>query len=209
MDQFLQRKRWPILALTIILIVTVLLLRTQGRIWICACGQILLWAGDTMSSDNSQHISDPYTFTHILHGFIFFWLLVLILPRLSLTWRFVIAIFIEAAWEVVENTSFVIERYREVTASLGYTGDSIINSVADIFFCGIGFILVKYLGFWRSFILFIIIELILAFWIRDSLILNIIMLLYPLDAIKEWQLGLSSFSPYQILTTISNILAFA
>ena len=90
---------------------------------------------------------------------------------------------------MAENTAYVIERYREVTAALGYTGDSIINSVADIIACGIGFVLVKYLGFWRSLILFIIVEIALAFWIRDTLILNIIMLLYPLEVIREWQMG--------------------
>jgi hypothetical protein len=114
-------------------------------------------------------------------------LLALIAPRLSPVWQLWVAVSIEALWEVVENSEFVIQRYREETAALGYHGDTIVNSLADIFLCGIGFVLARYLGFRRTFALFVVTEVALAIWIRDNLSLNILMLVYPIDAIKEWQ----------------------
>jgi hypothetical protein len=172
-----------------ILLVTIILLRSQGRLWICACGQIYLWTGDVWSSDNSQHLADPYSFSHVLHGLVFFWALAWTLPRLSLSWRLALAMAIEAAWEVFENSAFVINRYREATAALGYQGDTIVNSLGDILACALGFILAYYLGFWRSLLLFVVTEIVMLLWIRDSLIVNIIMLLYPIEALKVWQVG--------------------
>lgn len=180
---------WPWLAIVAVLALAVYLLHNQGRLWICACGQIYLWVSDTWSSDNSQHWLDPYSFTHLLHGLVFFCLLAWGLPRLSLLWRLWLAILIEALWEVVENSELVIQRYREATAALGYQGDTVINSLGDILVCGVGFWLAFYLGFRRSLALFVITEIVLTLWIRDSLILNIIMLIYPIEAIKAWQLG--------------------
>ncbi len=180
---------WPWLAIVAVLALAVYLLHNQGRLWICACGQIYLWVSDTWSSDNSQHWLDPYSFTHLLHGLVFFCLLAWSLPRLSLLWRLWLAILIEALWEVVENSELVIQRYREATAALGYQGDTVINSLGDILVCGVGFWLAFYLGFRRSLALFVITEIVLTLWIRDSLILNIIMLIYPIEAIKAWQLG--------------------
>ena len=185
------KKLWPWLVMALILILTLVLLRSQGRLWICACGQIYLWVGDIWSSDNSQHLFDPYAFTHLLHGVVFFWLLAWLVPHIPLLWRLSIAVVIEAAWEVLENSAFIINRYREATASLGYEGDAIINSVGDILIMAAGFLVAYKLGFRLSLILFIVVELILLVWIRDSLILTIIMLIYPIDAIKEWQLGLA------------------
>ena len=185
------KKLWPLAALAAVLAVAVFTLRQQGRLWICECGQIFFWVGDIWSSHNSQHLFDPYAFTHLLHGVVFFWALAWLLPRLSMLWRFVIATGIEAAWEVAENTEFIINRYREATASLGYTGDAIINSIGDIAICGFGFWLAYKLGFRWSLLLFVVVELILVFWIRDSLLLSILMLVYPLDAIKNWQLALA------------------
>jgi hypothetical protein len=178
---------WP--AIVLVLPVAVALLRSQGRLWRCACGQIYLWTGDVWSSDNSQHWLDPYSFTHLLHGLVFFWLLAWAAPRLSLLWRFWLALAIEALWEVVENSAFVIQRYREATAALGYQGDTIVNSLGDILVCGLGFWLAHSLGWRRSLALFVMVELVLLLWIRDSLILNVIMLLYPIEAIKTWQIG--------------------
>ncbi len=183
------KKAWLIIAL--IIVVTVLLLSSQGRLWICACGQIYAWVGDTWSSDNSQHLFDPYSFTHLLHGIVFFWGLFWLWPQLAIVWRLVLAIAIESAWEVAENSAFIINRYREATAALGYEGDTIVNSLGDIFMCAVGFWLAYKLGFRRSVVLFLVTELILTLWIRDSLILNIIMLIYPIEAIKAWQLGLT------------------
>ena len=186
-----KKQLWPWLGIFLVLTLTIVLLRSQGRLWLCACGKLYLWVGDIWSSDNSQHLFDPYSFTHVLHGIIFFWLLALIAPRLALTWRFLIAISIEAAWEVLENSTFVIERYRTTTAALGYNGDTIINSVADIMLCAVGFIIANYLGFRRTVLFFIVVEIILVIWIRDSLILNVLMLIFPIEAVRDWQLGLA------------------
>ena len=189
-DSLINRKNlWPWLAIALVLLVAVYLLDNQGRLWICACGQVYLWTGDVWSSDNSQHLLDPYSFTHVLHGVAFCVVLAWLLPRLAPAWRLWLALTIEATWEVVENSELIIQRYRETTAALGYQGDTIINSVGDILVCGLGFWLALQLGFRRSLALFVITELVLLFWIKDSLILNIIMLIYPIEAIKAWQVG--------------------
>lgn len=186
-----RKKLWPWLAMTLILALTIFLLRTQGRLWICSCGQVYLWAGDIWSADNSQHLFDPYAFTHLLHGVIFFWLLTRFLPQMPLLWRLCLAVGIESTWEVIENSEAVIQRYREGTIALGYAGDTIVNSVGDILMMAAGFMLAYKLGFRRSLILFIVVELILLVWIRDSLTLNIIMLIHPIEAIRQWQLALA------------------
>lgn len=148
------------------------------------------WSWNIWSTHNSQHIIDPYSFTHVLHGVLEFWLIGLVFPRVPLAWRFFMAIFIESSWEVAENTSYVIQRYREETMSLDYFGDSIINSLADIVCCGLGFLIAHKLRFWKSLALFIATEVILILTIRDSLIINIIKLIWPIEALKNWQVGL-------------------
>ena len=178
----------PWLLIIMVLAITAWQLRQQGRLWFCACGRLYLWAGDIWRSHCSQHFFDPYSFTHLLHGLIFFGLLVWILPRLSPAWRLSLAICGEALWEVCENSAFVIQRYREATVSLGYTGDTVINSMVDILACGIGFAVARYLGFRRSLMVFVVTEVILLIWIRDNLTLNILMLIYPVNAIKAWQM---------------------
>lgn len=180
---------WPYLMMTGVLAGAVYQLRSQGRLWLCACGYFLLWSGNVLSSDNSQHLLDPYSFTHMLHGFLFWWLLVWILPRLSIIWRLTLAVSIEALWEVIENSNFVIQRYREATLALGYQGDTIINSLGDILICVLGFLIARQLGLRRSLLVFALTEIMLLLWIRDSLILNILMLIYPIEGIKEWQMG--------------------
>jgi hypothetical protein len=147
-----------------------------------------LWIGDAWSGETSQQFMDPYSFSHLQHGLLFFGFLYWLTPKLSVLWRFCIATIIEAAWEVLENSAIIIDRYREGTAALGYEGDTIFNSVGDLVSCGLGFIVAYYLGFWRTLILFIIIEVAMVFTIYDSLLLNVIMLVYPIDAIKEWQM---------------------
>ena len=184
-----RRQLLPWLLIGLALAITVVALRYQGRLWICACGHVDLWAGNTKSSDNSQHLADPYSFTHLLHGLLFYGALVWAVPRLSIPWRLAIAVAIEALWEVVENSAFIIQRYREATLALGYEGDSIVNSVADIAWMVAGFWLARKLGFRRSAALFVATELALVLWIRDSLVLNVIMLLVPIDALKAWQVG--------------------
>jgi len=184
-----QRRLWPVLAIAAVLATAVVLLRSQGRLWICACGQVYVWVSNVWSSDNSQHLFDPYSFSHVLHGIVFFWALIWLAPRLPMLWRLWLGLLVEALWEVFENSEFVIQRYREATASLGYQGDTIVNSMGDILACAVGFWLACRLGWRWSLAFFIITEVVMLLWIRDSLILNIIMLIYPIEAIKIWQIG--------------------
>ena len=181
------RDHLPWAASLLIVIAAVISLNLQGRIWWCPAGDALPWSFDIWSQHNSQHVLDPYSFTHVLHGILEFWLIGLVFSKLPMAWRLVLAILIESTWEVVENTNYVINLYREATISLNYFGDSIINSLADIVFCGLGFGIAYKLRFAWSFALFTATQAILLFTIRDSLVVNIIMLLYPLDAIKQWQ----------------------
>lgn len=165
----------------------------NGRIWWCKWDTpVYIATLDAWSKHTSQHFFDPYAFTHVLHGFLFLWILSLIVhtilgKKLSFAWLLFFAVFAEAAWEVVENSQYVIEKYREQTASLDYTGDSIANSFGDILACAFGFIIAYRLKFWLTFLLFVIIEIILLITIRDNLTLNIIMLIYPIEAVKTWQ----------------------
>ena len=176
---------WIIL---LVLWAAVSLLRHEGRIWWCACGRFNLWDGDIWSAHNSQHVFDPYSFTHVLHGLLLFWILKWGFSRLSFVWQLTLAILAEAVWEVVENSPFIIQRYREATIGQGYVGDSIVNSLADILCCAAGFVLARKLGFRFSLILFVMVELALALMVRDNLTLNILMLIHPVDVIKQWQM---------------------
>ena len=179
---------WPYIVAVLVVAAAVYQLHAQGRMWLCSCGRFHLWVGDVWSAENSQQLLDPYSFTHVLHGFIICGLFALIIPWLSWAWRFCLAVSFEALWEVVENTNAMIERYRGLTAAIGYQGDTIVNSLGDIMCFSLGFILARRLGLRRSAVLFVVTELVLVFWIRDSLVLNVIMLLYPIRALKVWQL---------------------
>ena len=170
-------------------VIAAIVLALQGRVWWCQVGDLPPWSWQINSAHNSQHLIDAYSFTHILHGVLEFWLIGLVFRKVPLAWRLVLAIFIEASWEVIENSSYVIERYRAATISLDYFGDSIANSLSDITCCALGFSIAYKLEFWRSLALFVATELILIFTIRDSLIINLIMLIHPLDAIRAWQMG--------------------
>ncbi len=189
---FEKRRLWSWAVLVAIFVAAALLLRLQGRLWICACGHVQLWSGNICSSDNSQHLFDPFSFTHVLHGFLFFWLVALlvkfVMKSLRPAWQLVLAVSIEAVWEVFENTEFIIDRYRSETAALGYNGDTVINSSGDILCCLVGFVVARRLGWQRGLILFVVVELILIFWIKDSLLLEILMLIRPIDAVRAWQL---------------------
>ena len=182
------RKLWPWLLIVAIFGATAILLRLEGRLWICSCGRLLIWVGKICSSDNSQHILDPYSFTHVLHGFLFFWLITWLMPRLKPMSQLSLAVAVEALWEVFENTNFIIERYRTATAALGYHGDTVVNSLGDVLCCFLGFIIARRLGFSRSLIAFVALEFVLILWIRDSLLLEILMLVAPVDAIRTWQM---------------------
>ena len=183
-----REKFWLIAGLILLSVVTALALKFEGRLWICACGTIKPWVGDTCSSDNSQHFLDPYAFTHVLHGVAFYWIVSWLWPRMRSARQVLLAMILEAAWEVFENTNFVIERYRTATAALGYTGDTVVNSLGDILCCLAGFLIAQRLGFRRSLIAFIVLEVILILWIKDSLLLEILMLISPIEAIKSWQM---------------------
>jgi hypothetical protein len=188
----------------------------QDRLWWCKLGDYSVYVNDAWNSAHtSQHFLDPYTFTHVLHGVLFFWIAGVLFGLASdspaesydlstkksgfesnsksrfkfATWPFAVAIIAEAAWEVLENSNFIIEKYRENTASLDYFGDSIFNSIGDVLACAIGFAIAARLGRIRSLIFFIAVETVLLLWIRDGLLLNILMLIYPLDAVKQWQMG--------------------
>jgi hypothetical protein len=176
-------------AFMLLLSATAAQLRHQGRSWWCACGKPFLWVGDIWSSHTSQHLFDPYSFTHILHGVVFYGIAAVAFPRIRVIWRLWIVVFVESLWEILENSSFVINRYRTATIGLGYEGDSIVNSLSDIMCCVIGFVLARYLGLKRSIIFFIAVELVLLFWIRDNLTLNVLMLTWPIEAIKKWQMA--------------------
>jgi hypothetical protein len=164
-------------------------LLAMGQPPICACGYVKLWQGDVLSSENSQHISDWYIFSHVIHGFGFYFLLWLIAPRMPLGLRFVLALGIEAGWEVLENTPFIIDRYRQSALAQGYTGDSVINSVFDTLAAAFGFFLARLLPVWMIVVLAIATELFVGYMIRDNLMLNIIQLLFPSAAISAWQAG--------------------
>jgi hypothetical protein len=153
-------------------------------------GPVRLWSGNINSDQNSQQISDPYTFTHVTHGAAFYGLTKLLMPGAATSTRLLVATGIEAAWETYENTDTVVERYRTETISLGYYGDSVINSAADILACLFGFLLTSRLPRAATITWVIVVELMLLFWIRDNLTLNILMLVYPIDAIRNWQAGL-------------------
>jgi Protein of unknown function (DUF2585) len=172
----------------LVLLLMIVLLRVQGRLFVCACGYFELWTSDTCSSNNSQQLFDPYSFTHLLHGFLFFWLIALLFTRFTTGWQLWLALLLESAWEVFENTSFVINKYRTETAALGYQGDTVVNSLGDLACALVGFLIARQLGIRRSLILFVLVELVLILWIHDSLLLQILMLVRPVDAIKLWQM---------------------
>ena len=181
------RRALPWLAITAVLVVGVHGLREQGRLWYCSCGYVLPWTGEYWGSNTSQHLLDPASFTHLLHGFVLCGLAALLAPRASVAWRLWMAVTIEVGWEVLENSEFVIRRYREGTAAFGYHGDTVVNSAGDVLSCALGFLLARRLGFWWALAVFLVVEGMLAVWIRDGLLLNVLMLIYPLDAIEAWQ----------------------
>lgn len=164
-------------------------LMAMGLPAICTCGTIELWHGNPSGPETSQHLTDWYSYTHVIHGFAFYLLLWLIAPRLPVLMRLSIAIGIEAAWEILENTPVIVERYRQTALARGYSGDSIVNSLSDTAAATLGFVLARLLPVWPIIALTVAMEAFAAFAIRDNLALNIVQLVYPSEAISTWQAG--------------------
>jgi hypothetical protein len=158
-----------------------------GRTPFCRCDSIKLWTSDAWGPENSQQLADPYTFTHVTHGVLLYWLLAAAAPRVTLARRAVLMIAAESAWEVLENTDAVIDRYRAATMAVGYYGDSVLNSMGDILVCALGFALAARLPVRATIALVLTLELALTLTIRDSLLLNVLMLVHPIGAVRAWQ----------------------
>jgi hypothetical protein len=174
-----------------IMVLQAVALLAEGHPAICKCGYVKLWEGAVNSAGNSQHLSDWYSFTHIIHGILLYALLRLVRRFRALPFGawLVLAVALEAGWEVLENTRFVIERYRAATISLDYYGDSVINSLSDTCFMIIGFVLARLLPVPGTILVAVALELFVGWSIRDNLTLNLIMLIHPVDAIRTWQAG--------------------
>src|SRR6185369_2166473 len=183
----MSRRSW-LLFLAILAAVAVIEL-AMGRNLICTCGSIDLWVGERDSPRTSQILADWYSFSHIVHGLLFYTLLWLVARRLDVNWRCLIATSLEASWEVIEHTPMVIDRYRATTAALGYAGDSVINSLSDVVMMAIGFLLARKLPVRTSILLLVLLEVVPLRVIRDNLTLNIIALVAPNPAIQAWQAG--------------------
>jgi hypothetical protein len=181
------RTRTAAIAALIIIVGAAAVLLGTGRHPICTCGTIDLWVGGRDSPKTSQMLADWYSASHVVHGLLFYAFLWLIARRAPVQWRFLAALVVEASWEIVENTPMVIDRYREATAALGYSGDSVLNSMSDITMMCIGFLIARKLPLWASAVLLVVLELVPLAVIRDNLTLNVWMLLAPNAAIAAWQ----------------------
>lgn len=177
---------WFAVAL-IILLVQIVAEHFMGRVWICTCGYVKLFEPGVNTPGNSQHLADWYTPSHIIHGFLFYGLGWLVLRKASLAKRLTLATFIEAAWELLENSPLIIDRYRSATMAIGYEGDSILNSAMDTVFMALGFLFAARMPVWVTVVVAIFFEIFTGWLIRDNLTLNVLMLVYPLDAVRAWQ----------------------
>jgi hypothetical protein len=160
---------------------------SMGRSWFGPDGRFAFWEGNIWSSEQSQRFADPYSLTHVVHGFLFYAFLALVARRLPVRWRLVAAVALEAGWEVLENSPVIIDRYRAVTIALGYVGDSVVNSLSDILMMTFGLLLAWRLKVWASIATVVAVEMGLLLWVRDNLTLNILMLVHPIQAVRTWQ----------------------
>lgn len=187
--RFLERNKWIIGIFVAVLVLTAGVELWMGRSPLGPDGKFGWWDGNIWSSENSQRLADPYSFSHIVHGILFYAVLWLVAPKLSVRHRLLIALALEAGWEMLENSPFIINRYREATISLGYVGDSVLNSLSDILMMTIGFLFAFHVPWRFSLAAVVVMEAGCALWVRDNLTLNIIMLIHPFDAIKHWQMA--------------------
>ncbi|MBV7396779.1 DUF2585 family protein [Mameliella sediminis] len=180
----------PALIFAVSAIVLAIILVLMGRDWICPCGRVDFWAGPGAPAiEGSQHLLDLYSPSHLIHGIAFYGALVLLARRLDLNLRLAIALIVEAGWEILENTPMVINHYRAVTISVDYNGDSVINSVFDLVAMVVGFYLARWIPVWASLAIVIGLEVLTAFLIRDGLVLNVLMLFWPVESVLQWQQG--------------------
>ncbi len=177
----------PILIVCAVLVAAALVLLAMGRPPICTCGRLDLWGA--VGPEQSQMLADWYSASHIVHGLLFYGALWLVARTWPVERRLLVALLIESAWEIAENTPLVIDRYREATAALGYTGDSVLNSMSDIAMMALGFLAARKLPVWASVALLLVLELVPLLIIRDNLTLNVWMLLAPNDTTRAWQAG--------------------
>lgn len=186
---FLKRHRWIIAAFIVVFVLTGGIELWMGRSPLGPDGKFGLWEGNIWSSENSQRFADPYSFSHLVHGILFYGLLWLMARKVPVRHRLLVALAVEAGWELLENSPLIINRYRETTISLGYVGDSVLNSLSDILMMTIGFLFAYRARPWMSVAAVIVMEVGCALWVRDNLTLNVIMLVHPIEAIKAWQMA--------------------
>jgi len=189
MRTWLLRYRWVLAAALAVCTAAAAIELSMGRLPFGPDGRIGLWEGNIWSSEQSQRFADPYTITHTVHGMLFYAILWLLARRAPARKRFVGALLMEGAWEVLENSPIIINRYREATIALGYVGDSVFNSLSDIVFAALGFLFAWRVRPWVTVAVILAMEVGTAFWVRDNLTLNIVMLIHPIDAIKDWQMA--------------------
>jgi hypothetical protein len=189
-DELRHRRAWfvPVLSLVIVAAGALALL-AMGHTWICPCGSVKIWGPHGAMGENSQHLFDWYSPSHIIHGVLFYAAAWLLFRRARQGTRFLIALFVEVAWEVIENTPFLMDRYRGATVSLDYFGDSVVNSLADVAMMMVGYVLAVRLPVWASVVLIVALDVAAGLAIRDNLVLNVLMLVWPIEAIKAWQSG--------------------
>jgi hypothetical protein len=183
---------WGYVLISILIVVLLAVIQYfQGHVFISKSGKVFLWLSELNTSEGSQHISDWYTFSHIIHGFIFYWFFRMISRKKWPIWLcFLLALGVEVGWEILENSPLIINRYREATISLDYYGDSILNSICDVLFMALGFFLARKFPVWLTIALIVVMEIAVGYYIRDNLTLNIIMLVHPFETIKAWQSAL-------------------
>ncbi|MCF7865288.1 MAG: DUF2585 family protein [Candidatus Pacebacteria bacterium] len=189
---FLKKHRFVIISTIIVCGATGLIELSTGRSLLGPDGKFGWWDGDIWGSENSQRVADAYSFSHIIHGMLFYGFLWLIavkfnLPRFVMKYRYLGAILLEAGWELLENSPIIINRYREATIAQGYVGDSVLNSVSDIGMVIVGFIIARYAKVWMTILLIVAFEVGCLFWVRDNLTLNVLMLVHPVESVKVWQ----------------------